>query len=443
QTPLLIWADLPGWGSSSPNGLGFSGNSLFVSTLDNTIYQVNLSTLAATLRTPASTPSGFSQNDIATCIYPANLVPNVAATKAFRNVTKGDPADFTVSSAANPGDTLEYRVVVRNSGAIFSGNTTFQDTIPSGVTYVANSTTLNSSAVTDLAGTGNARFNYQTAKNINSPGQGVGVVAVDSTPATITDNEATVIFRVTVNSPFNGTANPIANTAQVNFAGSSVAVNSNTVNTSVNFNISGKVFEDFNYGGGAGRNLTNSGGAVRQNAQVELYNSAGNFVTSTLTNVTGDYSFTNLSAGNYTVRVVNSSVTSSRPGSVSGLIPVQTFRTDASSGAATDDVHRVGGETPNLVDAGNGSTTLAALTTSTTTAQSISPVTIGTAHITGADFGFNFSTIVNRNDSGQGSLRQFILNSNALTNSGLNQSGSPPIQEERHHRSRLANRVSL
>lgn len=414
---------LTGMGSSSPNGLGFSGSSLFVSTLDNTIYQVNLSTLAATLRTPSSTPSGFSQNDIATCIYPPNLVPSVAATKAYRNVTKGDPTDFTVSSAANPGDTLEYRVILRNSGAIFSGNTTFQDTLPSGVTYVANSTTLNSSAVTDLAGTGNARFNYQTAKTINSPGQGVGVVAVDSTPATITDNEAVVIFRVTVNSPFDGTANPIANTAQVNYAGSPGAINSNTVNTSVNFNISGKVFEDFNYGGGAGRNLINSSGVVRDNARVELYNSSGNFVTSTLTNFTGDYSFTNLSAGNYTVRVVNSTVTSSRPGSVSGLIPVQTFRTDASSGTAADDVHRVGGETPNLVDAGNGSTTLAALTTSTTTAQSIAPVTIGTAHITGADFGFNFSTIVNRNDSGQGSLRQFILNSNALTNSGLNQSG--------------------
>jgi hypothetical protein len=75
---------ITGMGTSSPNGVGFSGSSLYISTLDNTIYQVNLTTLAATLRTPTSTPSGFSQNDIATCLYPANLVPNIAATKAYR-----------------------------------------------------------------------------------------------------------------------------------------------------------------------------------------------------------------------------------------------------------------------------------------------------------------------------------------------------------------------
>ena len=46
----------------------------------------------------------------------------------------------------------------------------------------------------------------------------------------------------------------------------------------------------------------------------------------------------------------------------------------------------VGGETPNLVDAGNGSTTLAALTTATTTAQSITPVTVGASSLTGIDF---------------------------------------------------------
>ena len=45
----------------------------------------------------------------------------------------------------------------------------------------------------------------------------------------------------------------------------------------------------------------------------------------------GSYSFTNLDAGTYSVRIVNSSVLSTRPGSLSGLLPVQTYRTDASS----------------------------------------------------------------------------------------------------------------
>ena len=50
------------------------------------------------------------------------------------------------------------------------------------------------------------------------------------------------------------------------------------------YSIDGKVFEDKNYGGGAGRSLTTSVGSVRQNTRVELYNSSGNFVSSTTTN---------------------------------------------------------------------------------------------------------------------------------------------------------------
>lgn len=45
------------------------------------------------------------------------------------------------------------------------------------------------------------------------------------------------------------------------------------------------------------------------------------------------------------------------------------------------------------------------------------------AGVVDLDFGYNFDTIVNTRDSGQGSLRQFILNSNMLNNSSLNQVG--------------------
>ncbi len=81
----------------------------------------------------------------------------------------------------------------------------------------------------------------------------------------------------------------------------------------------------------------------------------------------------------------------------------------------------MGGEVPSLVDAGPNTTglTLAQLTTATTTAQSITTVTFGNGNVNNVNFGFNFNTIVNVNDSGQGSLRQFLLNSNALGNAGL------------------------
>ncbi len=54
-------------------------------------------------------------------------------------------------------------------------------------------------------------------------------------------------------------------------------------------------------------------------------------------------------------------------------------------------------------------------------AQNIAPVTLGATDATGVDFGFNFSTVVNVNDAGQGSLRQFLANANALANTGLDQ----------------------
>lgn len=162
-----------GMGTDNPNGLGFTTtdisnqNFLYASTLNNTLYRLNIATMTATLVTPSSTASGFTQNDIASCIYPAGVTPSIAATKAWRNVTKGDPADFSVSTPATGGDTIEYRIIVRNSGVLSAGSVTLVDPIPASLNYVANSTTLNTAAVTDSGGSGNTSFPYRTAKNIN------------------------------------------------------------------------------------------------------------------------------------------------------------------------------------------------------------------------------------------------------------------------------------
>ena len=175
--------------------------------------------------------------------------------------------------------------------------------------------------------------------------------------------------------------------------------------------ISGRVFEDINYAGGAGRSFAASGGVGRSGARVELYNAAGVFASATTTDAGGNYTFANLSPLDYTVRVVNSTVTSSRGGA--SLIGVQTFRTSA--GAA--DAARVGGEDPTKIDAASGAAlaTLSGLTTATATAQSVGAVSLSAASAGGVDFGFNFDTIVNAKDAGQGSLRQFISNANVLT----------------------------
>jgi parallel beta-helix repeat protein len=210
--------------------------------------------------------------------------------------------------------------------------------------------------------------------------------------------------------------------------------------------ITGTVFEDRNYGGGAGRSLLTSAGQPLAGVRVELYRqSNGNFVDSDTTDANGQYS---LNSGNNTniviVRVVNGSVRSGRTGgsACTTCVPVQTYRTDASSGSASAVTNKVGGENPALSDAAqqnNGS--FGNLNTATQTAQSITTVAPPSsgATIGGVDFGFNFDAIVNTRDASsctpsgtsntfypcQGNLRQFVINANALGSEGsLTQAGS-------------------
>jgi uncharacterized repeat protein (TIGR01451 family) len=206
--------------------------------------------------------------------------------------------------------------------------------------------------------------------------------------------------------------------------------------------ISGRVFEDVNYGGGSGRNYTTANTSAQTSgfpltvtgstdrigssgAIVELYDDAGNFVATTTTDAQGRYGFSqNIKIGSYFIRVVNSSVKSVRPGNTApGLIPVPTFQTDGVTGLATPNTNLVGGKDPTTADS-------AANTTNQNLndffAQSVSKVVVAENDaVPDTDFGFNFDAIVNTNDSGQGSLRQFIVNSNALTNTGLNQVTNP------------------
>jgi len=209
----------------------------------------------------------------------------------------------------------------------------------------------------------------------------------------------------------------------------------------------GFVFEDANYGGGAGRARIASGGVGLPNVIVELYRvDNGNFIATATTTATGAYT---LSSGNTTqpmrVRVVNGSVRSARANGATctTCVPVQTYRTDASTGTATGVTNRVGGETPASSDAvvNPGTSNYSTLTNGGRIPQSITTATPGAANsiINNIDFGFNFDTVVNTRDITacgatsssypcQGSLRQFIINSTVLGGEGaLSQSGSGQI----------------
>jgi Right handed beta helix region/SdrD B-like domain len=203
--------------------------------------------------------------------------------------------------------------------------------------------------------------------------------------------------------------------------------------------ISGRVFEDVNYGGGGGRDYATANASAlasgfsptvtgstdrigSSGAIVELYDDTGKFVATTTTDTEGRYGFSqNIKIGTYSVRVVNNSVKSVRPGgsTATGLMSIETFQTDGSTSAAVSNPNLVGGKDPTKVDAGENT---AKQDLSTFFAQSVSKVVVADNDaVPDTNFGFNFDTIVNTNDTGQGSLRQFITNSNRLQNTKLDQ----------------------
>ena len=145
------------------------------------------------------------------------------------------------------------------------------------------------------------------------------------------------------------------------------------------------------------------------------------------------------------VRVVNGTVRSSRTGGAActTCVPVQTFRTTATSGTAVAVTDHVGGEAPGSSDAvinpGSGSSRIAHHGWPRAAVRHPGNARAAAVTISGIDFGFNFDTVVNTRDVTtcaatnssypcQGSLRQFVINANALGGEGaLAQSGSGQI----------------
>ena len=206
----------------------------------------------------------------------------------------------------------------------------------------------------------------------------------------------------------------------------------------------GTVFEDANYGGGAGRSLAASAGTPLSGVRVELYRASNNnYLGTATTNGSGVYTISSsgTNAGQQViVRVVNGTVRSARAGGAgcATCVPVQTFRTAGSGGGVVAVTNRVGGENPALSDGPSNTSSFTAIDDNGGIAQSVTTVSpaSATSTVTGIDFGFNFDTIVNTRDAAncgatnasypcQGSLRQFVINSNALGGEGsLSQAGN-------------------
>ncbi|GAB3853446.1 hypothetical protein GCM10028822_22230 [Hymenobacter terrigena] len=341
---------------------------------------------------------------------------NAATNSASVSYTPGAVADVSASfssgqadnSTVAAGTTVTYGVTFTNAGPSTAAGVTRTVSIPAGVPNV-------------MAAGGNVTGSQAAGWTITYPGGSIAPL-----------NSVTYSF--SIGAPATGPITLTAATTTTTGQGSNTLADSGTRTLNVTpVTVSGTVYDDVNYGGGAGRSFatantsaTGSGFANnaigRAGATVEIYTNTGAFVGTTTTGTNGAYSYNLPVAGTYTVRVVNSTVTSVRTPGATGVVPVQTY--------VAGNANRVGGEYPQYVDAAanTGSQTLASLSSGSVTPESIYTASFSAVSTTGIDFGFNFDTVVNTNDvatvtgnNAQGSLRQFILNANALSNINLNQ----------------------
>jgi len=102
-------------------------------------------------------------------------------TKAVANQTTGGNG-----STAKQGDILVYTITVQNTSGSNFTSSKFYDNIPAGVSYLAGSTKLNGTTVSDVSG----KMPYAGGGLINTPTSSSGVLAAGKT--------ATIIFKVTV-----------------------------------------------------------------------------------------------------------------------------------------------------------------------------------------------------------------------------------------------------
>ena len=428
-------------------------------------YIIDITTGVAT---SLSTIDPAANSDGASCVTPDQSIDVV---KEVVGVTAVSSTVYTV----------DFSIKVRNNGSITNPNVQVSDvlwggnaTANTGTTFSgASNVVISGLTVTPIAGSlvaANTSYTGQTGQaglltgtQSLAPGQGgtirfraqVTFPSAGAVPAAGQNNTAfatsTVGSYIGYTLQSNALVPPpdlLAQDASTNSAALPATANADAGSPSpiyYKLAILGNVFEDSNYGGGAGRSQEVSNGLGVVGAQVELYDGITNvLVKATTTDEAGNYGFVNGVGGvtlapstTYQVRVVNSSVLSNRVGSVAGLLGVQTY--------LNGDANRVGGEAPNSADAvaNTGSQTLlqvrAAATTASTALQSLTPLTGAgsvttpstalAAPVVGVDFGFNFDAVVNTNDAGQGSLRQFITNSNQLTNANLAQAGLPTGKE--------------
>ena len=158
---------------------------------------------------PANASPGNPYLDLGTTVLP------LPVSSVKKEATLAVNGDVNNNGLSDPGDTIEYKITVTNDGVVVLGNVVVNDTIPSGIQYVENSTKINDTSVNDdTLGTTNFLF--------DEGGYNIGNVAVG--------DSATVSFQMQINDPYDGPVTGITNSAQIDSDRESFSV---TVTTAI------------------------------------------------------------------------------------------------------------------------------------------------------------------------------------------------------------------
>ena len=288
------------------NSLGFkTDGKLYAHAGSNsTVYEVNTNTGGITpintVTFNPTTTAGVVGTDFASCAEPT---PTLVSEKTYTKFSG------SIGSTFLPGDVLEYTVTTTNTGLVPATKATFQDPVPAGTSYVVGSTTMNSVAVTDVAG---PTFPFATSATINSLGLKPGVVGFGATykvvikykvkintvsPPTSVTNQGTTFYLggPTVGIPSDDPNTPAPTDPTI------------TTVTPLPVTLSGTVFNDTN-----GDKLKNGTEAFTNGGGLNsvLVNSSNLVVATTTVAANGTYTFNNAPANaTYTVQITTATAT--------------------------------------------------------------------------------------------------------------------------------------
>jgi uncharacterized repeat protein (TIGR01451 family) len=328
-------------------GVAFDQSGQIYTLDSSTLYQIDLTN---GFSSTSKGITGIAGIDMGSCARPI-VNPSFNSTdgigKQVRNVTTNKP--LTTQNTASVGDILEYQITIKNSGNLPSDSTKFSDSIPTGTTYVANSTkiydntgtatTNPATAIADLTG-GAPPFTAAATGTtpataagmlVNTYGQLAGIVLA-GTPSSVV-----VKFQVEV----TATTGIIPNAANLTYPVTSAAVGgtpgtlstasqaSNFAKTTLSVNVSGTVWNDLDLTGKSGTIFTT--GELGTNASSSsfyayLVDSTNKVIASSPISATGKYSFPGV-APNQTRLQIELSTTPPTSPLASMTLPAQSIPT--------------------------------------------------------------------------------------------------------------------